>query len=311
MSECFGSDIGVKQGCPLSPTLFGLYIDNLEAWLSKDGGGDSIQLAGYVVKLLLYADDLILISKIAHGLREHLKALEHFCQEVGMQVNTTKTKIMIFSFNRKVKQHIFLFEGSPLDIMKEYKYLGIYFHHKLSWETCRSKRIQGGWKASFLLQNRCRKDELWDWKTMKTLFGLLVTPVVLYGCEVWGSNMSKCSWRQIERIQKHLITSNLKVKAMVPYEILLAEVGAFPLEASAIIRLISYLKKIENMNNHRWPKAVMEEALNCRKNTWMKQNNKWMNKWDIKLQECPSTNSEIKNYMKEKFRTTMWSNQIG
>ena len=140
MSECFGSDIGVKQDCPLSPTLFGLYIDKLEAWLRKTDG-EGVLLAGYVVKLLLYADDLILISQTTHGLREHLRALEHFCQEAGMQMSVSKTKIMIFSLSRKGKLTTFLFEGSPLEIVKEYKYLGIDFHYKLSWETCRSKRV--------------------------------------------------------------------------------------------------------------------------------------------------------------------------
>lgn len=52
------------------------------------------------------------------------------------------------------------------------------------------ERIQGGWRASYLMQNRCRIAQLWDWKTKKTLYGLLVTAVVLYGCEVWGSSMS-------------------------------------------------------------------------------------------------------------------------
>ena len=91
----------------------------------------------------------------------------------------SKTKIVIFSLSRKGNPTTFLFEGNPLEIVKEYKYLGIDFHYKLSWETCRAKRVQGGWKASFSLQNRSRKAELWDWKTKKTLFGLLVTLVVL------------------------------------------------------------------------------------------------------------------------------------
>ena len=74
MSECFGSDMGVKHGCPLSPTLFGLYIDKLEAWLSRTDG-EGVHLAVYVVKLLLYADGLILILKTTHGLRKHLRTL--------------------------------------------------------------------------------------------------------------------------------------------------------------------------------------------------------------------------------------------
>ena len=54
-----------------------------------------------MIKLLLYADDLVLVAKSAHGLQMHLYAVEHFCKLVGMQVNTSKTKIMIFSNKRK------------------------------------------------------------------------------------------------------------------------------------------------------------------------------------------------------------------
>ena len=62
MSKCFSSDIGVKQGCPLSPTLFDLYTDKLEEWLNK-ANGEGIQLDEYVIRFLLYVDDLILIAK--------------------------------------------------------------------------------------------------------------------------------------------------------------------------------------------------------------------------------------------------------
>jgi hypothetical protein len=98
-----------------------------------------------------------------------------------MQVNITKTKIMIFFLNGKDKPITFLFEGSPLEIVKEYKYLGIDFHYKLSWETCREKMIQGGCdskigakKLNFGIQ-KPKKPSLVCW-----LHGLL-SMVVKYG----------------------------------------------------------------------------------------------------------------------------------
>jgi len=81
----------------------------------------------------------------------HLYALENFCKVVGMQLNTNKTKIMIFSNKKKQSQHMFFFEGNILEEVNEYKYLKTDFNDKLKWEQCGKKRILGGWKALYVL----------------------------------------------------------------------------------------------------------------------------------------------------------------
>ena len=68
--------------------------------------------------------------------------------------------------------------------------------------------------------------------------------VILYGCELWASSTSDIQWRQIEKIQKHLITNKFKIKSAVPYDILLSETGIAPIEAIAMVRVIRYLKKM-------------------------------------------------------------------
>ena len=68
-------------------------------------------------------------------------------------------------------------------------------------------------------------------------------PVILYGCELWASNTSDMQWRQIEKIQKRLITNKFKIKSAVPYAILLSEIGASPIAAIVMVRVIKNLKK--------------------------------------------------------------------
>ena len=68
----------VKQGCPVSPTLFGLYIDQLETHLQYHAQ-DAPELQGKKVSILLYADDIVLMSRSPAGLQHLLHVLQLFC----------------------------------------------------------------------------------------------------------------------------------------------------------------------------------------------------------------------------------------
>ena len=122
---------------------------------------------------------------------------------MGMTVNTDKTKVMIIK-SKKDTYTNFFYDNSNLEEVSSYKYLGIDIHHKLNWNYSIEKRINGGRKAYFGLENNCKAANLVMWDKKKLLFETLVTPGSLYGCEVWGCSMSRESWRKIEQIQSVL-----------------------------------------------------------------------------------------------------------
>ena len=45
---------------------------------------------------------------------------------------------------------------------------------------------------------------------------------------------------------------------------MLSEVEAAPIEVIAMVRLIRYLKNIEQMEDDRWPKVVFNDILNAK-----------------------------------------------
>jgi hypothetical protein len=128
MSNFIRSSIGVKQGCPLPPTLFGIYIDELEAFLHKHiQNNDRCLLNQVLISILFFVDDVVLLSSSTKGLQRQLDALALFCNLRQSRVNLSKTKVMIFNRWKKVANLHFFFREEEIEITSTYTYLGVQF----------------------------------------------------------------------------------------------------------------------------------------------------------------------------------------
>ena len=151
------SNIVAKQGCPLFPTLFNLYDDELETYLDEING-NSLCSFDIVVVILLYADDVVQLSKLGANLPIFLIKLYAFCTSFSLDINLSKTKIMIFGHNKsKSKQEAFYLGMDQIQITHEYEYLGIDFYaHGYSEPSSKKQRIANmkAWIATLMEEKK-------------------------------------------------------------------------------------------------------------------------------------------------------------
>ena len=112
---------GVRQGCPMSGVLFNIYMYGLEGWLQgRQVGG--VRIGGAVVRSITYADDIVLFGKGVREMEELLKETESFLGRRGLQLSTTKSKIMICRRGKRERGRVV---WGGLEVVKEIRYLGV------------------------------------------------------------------------------------------------------------------------------------------------------------------------------------------
>jgi len=112
---------GVCQGYNLCPLLFSLYINDLKSYLMSNSTG-FIQLNRAKLYLLMFADDIILLADSSSSLQDSINHLNNFCNKWKLQINTVKTKVLIFN---KPNSEYSSINNNPPTQCSDYKYLGI------------------------------------------------------------------------------------------------------------------------------------------------------------------------------------------
>ena len=207
LTEAFRCTAGVKQGCPASPLLFGLYIDELEARLKANSIDiDAPELLNTLVAILLFADDIALLSHSPTGLQNQLSILAQFCADRGLTVNVSKTKVVVFEPKHSECQP-FMFEGQIVERVDVFKYLGIAFHAQRGLSCAMEQLCCLAWKALFALYGRCHDHELHITcpKLKCTLFDALVQPRLSYCCKIWVILGGKVAMHSLEHVYSQFL----------------------------------------------------------------------------------------------------------
>ena len=157
--------MGVRQGENLSPFLFSIFMNDLEDYLEQHGvtgiicetqDEEDLVVTYFKLFLLLYADDTVIISETSDCLQKALNIFELYCKEFKLSVNINKTKIVIFSKGRQVKNLQFRFNNIPVEIVNEYTYLGIIMSRNGSYLKSLNHSAEQATRAMYGLFSKVR-----------------------------------------------------------------------------------------------------------------------------------------------------------
>ena len=159
-SDAFEITTGLKQGEVISPMLWALFVEDLEMYL-QNNVDSGMSLNEIIIILLLFADDVVIFGNSPVDLQNSLNKLYDYCQNWSLEVNTDKTKVMIFRKKGKPLPHEqFYYNGIRLENIDHFNYLGKVFSYTGNFQHNQEQLIGKSLKALNVLLINCRKYNL-------------------------------------------------------------------------------------------------------------------------------------------------------
>lgn len=193
---------GVRQGDPLSPKLFITVLEYIMKNLKWTRKG--IFINGKYLNNLRFADDIVIFSETPAQLEIMINDLNNISRSIGLELNTTKTKVM----TNRVEQRIEV-DGDPLEYVREYIYLGKQISFKKTRHSDElNRRINLTWKKFWSYKEILKSNLPINLKSVVLDSSLL--PCLSYACQTWIYNVR--TERKIQTCQRAMERSILNLK---------------------------------------------------------------------------------------------------
>ena len=194
--DTFRTSIGVKQGGPLSPKLFSIYVEDLiYKILELDG---LCKIGQTSCGVIMYADDLTILSETPISLNSALDICSAYGNMNDIKYNPDKTVYMIYGTTKQRNEdHEIKMGDQKLSKVKRAKLLGREFEDSGKDETHIDTRCKKTMKCFFSLERAGIKSKQATYKYKSNLFKIFCRPILHYGGE---------SIKMTQRIRKRMST---------------------------------------------------------------------------------------------------------
>jgi hypothetical protein len=215
LTNYFDIECSVEQGNKISPTLFGLYINDLAIELKCMNLG--IMINGENICILLYADDIVILSENEEKLQNMLNKVSDWCKNWRMKINPTKTNIVHFRKQSQNKtDYLFKIGDDIISVAPSYKYLGCVLTDTLDFTETANILAESAGRALGGLLNKAKALNGLTFNVFTKLYDTSVIPVMDYSSGVWGyKKYAKCDTIQNRAIRSflgvHKHASNLAI----------------------------------------------------------------------------------------------------
>ena len=254
---------GVRQGCILSPILFNLYLNELPHILDSQDTDPVTLPNGLPLNCLLYADDLVLISRSAAGLQNQINLLHKYSEKWLLTTNLKKTKTVIFQKqNRKStrEKYLFFLNRNEISNATEYTYLGTTFYSNGNFSISKQRLVEKTRRSIFACKKYLDFNRL-PISMCNKLFDSLFLPILLYSSEVWGAydkiDLSKWEKDPIEKQHTQFYKYYIGLNRRAPNVVSRNEVGRLPLKLHVYMRMLKFWTHLENLPDNSIAKQCL------------------------------------------------------